>query len=385
MNRTPWIDYLRSSVTVLVLAHHAALAYTTFSWFDPVTYINSTHPVVDTVRSRSLDFFTGFNDNFFMPLMFFLSGIVTYRSILKKGKTRFIKDRLRRIGLPFVVAELIIIPLAYLPPYFINTTQPGLWHFVQDYLFQQSWPVGPPWFLWLLLLFNLVILIPNPAFFSRIHDQWMSWVSKPWRLLWLIIAMMAFAYIPISMWLGQYKWTGLGVFDFQVNRVLLYFLSFAIGICLGSGRNGDMALLNKVLLRRHWGFWLLLSLLMNGLLILFNLKGWQWLSEVYQSATVANLLFGILFVGCCLFSNMLFLSAFRQKEPGPGAIWSHLSANAYGIYILHYVFTTWIQYLLLPYTFSPILKFIIVFLVSLMGAWWLTALLRRLPLIAKYI
>ena len=91
--------------------------------------------------------------------MFFLSGVVTYRSILTKGKPRFIKDRLLRIGLPFVVAELIIIPLAYLPPYFINTKEPGLWHFVQDYLFHQSWPVGPPWFLWLLLLFNLLILI----------------------------------------------------------------------------------------------------------------------------------------------------------------------------------------------------------------------------------
>ena len=220
MNRTPWIDYLRSSITVLVLAHHAALAYTNFSWFDPATYINSTHAVVDSERARSLDFFTGFNDNFFMPLMFFLSGVVTYRSILTKGKPRFIKDRLLRIGLPFVVAELIIIPLAYLPPYFINTEEPGLWHFVQDYVFHQSWPVGPPWFLWLLLLFNLLILIPKTAFFSWIHDHLQSWATNPRRLFWLLAVLLVIAYIPISMWLGQYQWTGLGVFDFQVNRFL---------------------------------------------------------------------------------------------------------------------------------------------------------------------
>ena len=385
MNRTPWIDYLRSSVTVLVLAHHAALAYTTFSWFDPVTYINSTHPVVDSERSRSLDFFTGFNDNFFMPLMFFLSGVVTYRSILTKGKPRFIKDRLLRIGLPFVVAELIIIPLAYLPPYFINTKEPGLWHFVQDYLFHQSWPVGPPWFLWLLLLFNLLILIPKTAFFSHIHGQLQIWATKPGRLFWLIAALMAIAYIPISMWLGQYKWTGLGVFDFQVNRFLFYFMSFTIGICVGSSSDRNMRLLHQLLLQKHWGFWLLLSLLMNGSIIAFNLKGWQLLGEGHLSAPVANLLFGILFVGCCIFSNLLFLSVFRQVVSGSSSSFSNLSANAYGIYILHYVFTTWSQYLLLPYALSPILKFFIVFLLSLMGSWWLTSLLKRIPVVAKYI
>ena len=35
-NRTLWIDYLRSFITVLVVAHHSSLAYTTFASFDKV-------------------------------------------------------------------------------------------------------------------------------------------------------------------------------------------------------------------------------------------------------------------------------------------------------------------------------------------------------------
>jgi glucans biosynthesis protein C len=38
-NRNLWIDYLRSALTVLVVAHHSSLAYTTFAHFDTKTYI----------------------------------------------------------------------------------------------------------------------------------------------------------------------------------------------------------------------------------------------------------------------------------------------------------------------------------------------------------
>ncbi|MBP1710912.1 MAG: acyltransferase [Deltaproteobacteria bacterium] len=59
------IDYLRSSVTVLVVAHHAALAYTTFSRYDPGHYMRSTAPVVDSVRWMPLDLLVSWNDMFF--------------------------------------------------------------------------------------------------------------------------------------------------------------------------------------------------------------------------------------------------------------------------------------------------------------------------------
>jgi glucan biosynthesis protein C len=73
--RSYWIDNLKSFITILIVAHHAALAYTTFSYFDRSTYINSTHPVVDNVRCIGLDVFANFNDAFFMPLMFLISGL----------------------------------------------------------------------------------------------------------------------------------------------------------------------------------------------------------------------------------------------------------------------------------------------------------------------
>jgi hypothetical protein len=71
-NRTNWLDYLRSFITILVVAHHSSLAYTTFAHFNKKVYILSTHPIVDTIRWKGLDIFEDFNDIFFMSL---ISGI----------------------------------------------------------------------------------------------------------------------------------------------------------------------------------------------------------------------------------------------------------------------------------------------------------------------
>jgi glucan biosynthesis protein C len=69
------IDYLRAVVTLMVLAHHSALAYTTFARFDSTHIFNSTAPVVDMARWAFLDYAENFNDVFFMSLMFLISGL----------------------------------------------------------------------------------------------------------------------------------------------------------------------------------------------------------------------------------------------------------------------------------------------------------------------
>lgn len=54
-NRNTWVDYLRTSITVLVVAHHSALSYTTYASFNRTAYIFSTHPIVDSKRCIGLD------------------------------------------------------------------------------------------------------------------------------------------------------------------------------------------------------------------------------------------------------------------------------------------------------------------------------------------
>ena len=68
------LDHLRGSVIVLVVLHHAVLAYCRYGHFDPRHYLLSTAPIVDAAKWLGFDLIVLFNDGFFMPLMFLLSG-----------------------------------------------------------------------------------------------------------------------------------------------------------------------------------------------------------------------------------------------------------------------------------------------------------------------
>ena len=98
------IGYLRAFITLLVLAHHAVLAYHPFSPVRSTTLTAQPRwweafPVVDPHKWMGWSFFTGFNDVFFMSLMFFLSGLFVSGSIRHKGVGRFLRDRqLRLVG-----------------------------------------------------------------------------------------------------------------------------------------------------------------------------------------------------------------------------------------------------------------------------------------------
>jgi Acyltransferase family len=104
------IDYLRTTLTLMVLAHHSCLAYTSWAFFDKQDSFRSTAPVVDATRWAFFDYAENFNDVFFMSLMFFISGLFVYPALRKHGTFRFIRDRLRRLGIPFAFALVILMP-----------------------------------------------------------------------------------------------------------------------------------------------------------------------------------------------------------------------------------------------------------------------------------
>src|SRR5664280_226626 len=153
-NRVLWIDYLRSSIIILVVAHHSALAYTTFAKFNKEAYIMSTNPVVDVQRWIGLDIFVFFNDIFMMSLMFIISGVFVSASLQKKGSISFLNDRFRRLFIPFIFGVTILMLLAYYPSYYLAHGQNNIKDYIIDFFTVEHWPVGPPWFIWVCLLYT---------------------------------------------------------------------------------------------------------------------------------------------------------------------------------------------------------------------------------------
>jgi len=335
--RASWIDHLRSTVTLLVIAHHAALAYTAFSTFDPSVYILSTHPVVDKVRWPLLDFFVGFNDAFFMPLMFLISGVFTLTAIKRKGARIFMKDRFRRLFIPFILAVTILMPIAYYPAWLLSGRS-GITSYLIDYFTVEAWPVGPPWFIWVLFLFNLLIVILPKNILTR-----------PRKPIITLIVITVLLYTPAALLFGSYTWTGIGPFDFQKSRLLLYFGYFLTGAALGTSLDRHL---------KKWPWWMAAAVALYIIETFFIPEG--------------SLPHIIIFPLITATASIAFLALFKALSNNDHRIWRSLSANAYGMYLTHYIFVVWCQYALLNIDVPAAIKFFITFIVSVAASWLIT-------------
>jgi len=62
-----------------------------------------------------------------------------------------------------------------------------------------------------------------------------------------------------------------------------------------------------------------------------------------------------------------------------------LGNNAYGMYLIHYAFVSWLQYLVLPAAWPAVFKGCVVFAGTTLLSWGSTAGLRRISAIARTI
>jgi peptidoglycan/LPS O-acetylase OafA/YrhL len=93
-------DYLRAFIVLLVVLHHSVLGYASLWPAQPETFSILPAPIVDPQRWAGFDLLAIFNDTFFMALMFLLSGLFVWPSLKRKGGTRFLRNRILRLGLP---------------------------------------------------------------------------------------------------------------------------------------------------------------------------------------------------------------------------------------------------------------------------------------------
>src|SRR5690349_16511080 len=168
------ISYLRAFITLLVLAHHAVLAYCTFvpppaASLTTQPHLWSAFPIADSARFPLFDLLVGFNDSFFMALMFLLSGLFVWNSLTRKGTGICVTDRGVRLGVPFVVQAALLAPTAHYPSY-LQTGASGLNGFWQQWRSLGNWPAGPSWLVWVWLTSNCVttwIIVLAPKFSEK--------------------------------------------------------------------------------------------------------------------------------------------------------------------------------------------------------------------------
>src|SRR6202167_6688311 len=132
------LDNLRAVVILIVLAFHSVLAYVqwipqrTVGFNDP-PYQWRSFPILDSHRWMGFDLFCAWQDVYLMSLMFLLSGLFVYPSLARKQNWGFVRDRLLRLGLPFVFGVIVLVPIARYPAYLGTAPEPGLADFARRY------------------------------------------------------------------------------------------------------------------------------------------------------------------------------------------------------------------------------------------------------------
>lgn len=382
------IGYLRAFVTLLVLAHHAVLAYHPFAPAPPASLVAQPRwwmafPVADSMRWSGFLPLVGFNDIFFMSLMFFVSGLFVWQSLQRKGSWHFFRDRSLRLGLPFLVAAGMVAPLAYYPAYLQAGYQgwSGFWH---QWLALGDWPAGPAWFVWVLLAFDLVAaaLFAWAPRWGEFLGRLLSGPSRrPVVFFGVLVAASAVAYVPMALAFNPFSWTDFGPFFFQTSRILHYLVYFLIAVGAGAYGLQRGLLVPGGKLARRWLLWSVLALLLFSVVTVVAIAAFAAKGAVYAWEAVGSLGFCL----SCAASSFAFLALFLRFVKTSRGILDSLRDNAYGMYLIHYACVSWLQYALLRAQLPGLVKGLVVFSGTVAISWSVTAALRRIPAIARII
>ncbi len=385
MSRTSQaLDNLRGFVILMVLAFHSFMAYMTSqplspSPFGAPPYEWQAHPIVDRDRWLGFDLFGAFQFLHLMQLMFFISGLFVWPSLMRKGATTFLRERVLRLGVPFVVGVFFLMPAAYLPVYRVSSVDPRWSEFWPHWIALPFWPSGPMWFLWFLLVLN--VIAAGLCWLAPASGKLLGRVSgyagsHPERFFISLVIFSALIYLPLAARFEPWQWLDIGPFAIQPSLAPQYAIYFLCGLAVGA-RGLDRGLLGSDgILSQRWSLWLigafvafLLWIIPTALIV----KGW---GATLTGLDVASELSVVLFAASACFASLVCFLRFGNMRL---RVLEMISENAYGIYLFHYVFVIWAQYALLQVSMPAIIKGTIVLSVTLALSWGVSVSVSSIP------
>ena len=371
-------DRARSFVIVLVLIHHSVIPYTYYGHTDRQSFLG-------------FDAVVTFNDSFMMVAMFLLSGLFTWPSLQRKGIAAFLRGRWLRLGLPFAIGAVILMPIAY---YAVELRNSGtsFGAYLVKTVTVGPWESGPIWFLAVLLAFDMLAVVVYrvaPGIVEAIGRLSMASLHRPAYAFWALLAASVVVYVPLDLYFGIGRWFTLGPLAIQADRILLYALYFFVGVGIGwvpshlglLSRDGELA--------RRWPVWLLATLVtFAGLIGLIYYKR-EFLPDPNNPPPWWDTAHAFFFACFSASQTLNLLALFLRFESHGRSILDPLRESSFGIFLIHYLPLLWLQYALYGITLAPtvqetaILKALIVFVLTLAISWIATSALRKIPGVAR--
>jgi hypothetical protein len=375
------LDRARTFITLLVVLHHSVLNYTYFG--------NG-----DRMRWLGFDLVVLFNDSFFMACMFFISGLFVRDSLARRGPADFLANRAWRLGVPFLISIFVVMPIAYYPT-FLRYHAPGtvdfnFFHFWRHMLTIGPWPSGSAWFLWVLLALGAIAALlwaKLPQVIEALGQFIDVSRDRPMTAFAAFLIFTVVIYLPMRLIFGDSAWLVPGHYPLpiQTSRILLYAGYFFVGVGVGAVSLKAGVLAENGLLVRRWMVWLAFAAGSYGAILLMVYTHHNWLADFNSPPLWWHTAYVLAFATFSAAMTFTVPAVFLRFARSSLWLLDAMRPSAYGIYLLHFIFLIWLQYIVYDPAFPAFIKFAIVFIGTLSMSWALTVLLRKIPVVAQTI
>jgi surface polysaccharide O-acyltransferase-like enzyme len=375
------LDRARTFITLLVLVHHSVVNYTYFGNGDPRRWLG-------------FDLVVLFNDSFFMACMFLISGLFVRNSLMRKGPAVFLRDRVWRLGVPYLLSVFVLMPIAYYPTFLRyhlpGTTDFNFLHFWWHTLTMGPWPSGPAWFLWVLLALDAVaafIWLVAPRVIAALGQLIFAARNRPMAAFVVFLIFSIAIYLPMHVVFGDASWLEPDGFPLpiQTSRILLYAGYFLTGVGVGAvGLRAGLLAVDGAF-AKLWPAWLGFAVAFYAAILGLVYVHHNRLANFNAPPHWWRAGYGLAFAMYSAAMTFTVPAVFLRFAQSSCRLLDALRPSAYGVYLLHYIFIIWLQYAVYDASFHAGVKFAIVFIGTLAMSWGLTLMLRRIPLLARMI
>jgi peptidoglycan/LPS O-acetylase OafA/YrhL len=348
--RIHWLDNLRTITILLVVLYHVGGVYESaglWGWF----WIVDDPSTITWVGIVGIMF-----DIMVMPIMFFVSGYLTPKSLKHKTGWEFFKGKFKRLMVPWVIAVFTLIPLYKVIFLYSRGLPQEHWstYFHITNPNSQNWL----WFLPVLFLFDMLYLLLSKANI-KISNIPLKWAVVGTFLLGLLYS------FGIGSLLGFRSWTLSPLIDFENERLLLYFMTFLLGVlCYRQNVFAEKPKSKTLYTIANSVAWLPVTGHIFARL-------WPFFSPnpaEFPITPLYQLIWHLSFYLSLLCLMYIMIESFWRYLDKSGKLWSELNRNSYGVYIIHVIVIGIFGTLLLSLNLPAVVKYLILIVSTYVGS-----------------
>jgi len=345
-NRVHWLDNLRTITIFLVVLYHVGGVYESaglWGWF----WIVDDPSTITWVGIVGIMF-----DIMVMPIMFFIAGYLTPASLKNKTGWEFVKGKFKRLMIPWVIAVFTLIPLYKVIFLYSRGLPQEHWstYFHITNPNSQNWL----WFLPVLFTFDMLYLLLSKANIK------VSNIPLKWAVLGTFLIGLVYSFVIGGM-LGFRSWTLTPLIDFENERLLMYFMTFLLGmLCFQQNifaEKPQKKTLYNVVNGIAW-------IPVTGHIFA---RLWPFFSPnpaEFPITPLYRLIWHLSFYLSLLVLMYVMIVSFWLYLDKTGKIWNELNKNSYGVYIIHVIMIGIFGTLLLNLNLPAVVKYLLLIVLT---------------------